>query len=53
MEEFIEMVKEGSMPLDSYTWTHSDAKLSTEQVQEMLAWAQRVRFSYSLAPQPE
>lgn len=39
-EEIIEMVKEGEMPLDSYTWTHGDAKLSQEQRQVLVAWAQ-------------
>lgn len=27
-EEAMEMVSEGEMPLGSYTWTHSDARLS-------------------------
>jgi len=30
-EEALEMVGEGHMPLDSYTWTHADARLSDEQ----------------------
>ena len=32
MEEVIEMVKEGEMPLDSYTWVHKDAKLTDDEV---------------------
>lgn len=39
-EEIIEMVKEGSMPLNSYTWTHGDARLSDQQRQTLVAWAQ-------------
>lgn len=39
-EEIIEMVKEGEMPLKSYTWTHGDAKLSQQQQQILVAWAQ-------------
>ena len=39
-EEIIEMVKEGEMPLNSYTWTHGDAKLSEQQRQTLVAWAQ-------------
>ena len=31
LEETIEMVKEGEMPLNSYTWTHKDAKLTEEE----------------------
>lgn len=39
-EEVIEMVKEGSMPLNSYTWTHRDAVLTAAQKQTLIAWAQ-------------
>lgn len=39
-EEIIEMVKEGDMPLKSYTWTHGDAKLSDEQRALITSWAQ-------------
>lgn len=31
LEECAEEVEHGEMPLDSYTWTHSDAKLTAEQ----------------------
>lgn len=39
-EEIIEMVKEGDMPLKSYTWTHADARLSDEQRALVTTWAQ-------------
>ena len=39
-EELIEMVKDGSMPLNSYTWTHGDARLTDQQRQTLVAWAQ-------------
>lgn len=42
MEETIEMVKEGEMPLDSYTWTHKDAKLTDEEKSKITGWAQSV-----------
>lgn len=31
LEEIEEMVKEGEMPLESYTWMHKDAKLTAEE----------------------
>lgn len=31
IEECVELVKAGEMPLSSYTWMHSEAKLSEEQ----------------------
>lgn len=43
MEETAEMVKEGEMPLNSYTWMHGDAKLTTEERQKLTAWADGVR----------
>ena len=33
LEELIEMVEEGEMPLNSYTWAHSEANLSAQQVE--------------------
>ncbi len=39
MEEIIEMVKEGEMPLDYYTWLHGDSKLTPEQKQQIIGWA--------------
>lgn len=39
-EEIIEMVKEGEMPLASYTWIHRDAILTEEQKQTLINWAQ-------------
>lgn len=39
-EEIIEMMKEGEMPMASYTWAHTDAKLSEQQRQTLVTWAQ-------------
>ena len=39
MEETIEMVKEGEMPLESYTWIHKNAKLTTDQRKRIEDWA--------------
>ncbi|MFN0213716.1 MAG: heme-binding domain-containing protein [Saprospiraceae bacterium] len=39
-EEIVEMLKEERMPLQSYTWAHHDAKLSEQQRQTLVAWAQ-------------
>lgn len=42
LEETIDMVKEGEMPLNSYTWIHKDAKLSMEEKTKITNWAQSV-----------
>ncbi len=52
-EELIEMVEGGEMPLNSYTWTHSEARLTEAQIQSIVTWAKRVRLKYSLEPKPE
>ena len=42
MEETIEMVKEGHMPLKSYLWIHKDAKLTQDEKDKITNWAQSV-----------
>lgn len=44
MEELIEEVEEGEMPLDSYTWTHGN--ITDEQRELLIQWALLVRMSY-------
>lgn len=44
LEELIEMVEEGEMPLDSYTWLHGN--LSEEDTKVLLQWAIMVRLGY-------
>ena len=53
LEELIEEVEEGKMPLDSYTWTHGDAKLSQEQIEALINWAKRARLKYAFIEQPQ
>ena len=53
LEELIEMVEKKEMPLESYTWVHTEANLSQEQIEEMVTWAEQIRFKYSLEPKPE
>ena len=44
LEELIEYVEQGEMPLDSYTWLHGD--LSTQDTETLLQWAQISRIKY-------
>lgn len=43
LEEVTSEVKEGVMPLESYTFIHRDADLTTEQRQLLTSWADDVR----------
>ncbi|MDO5969835.1 heme-binding domain-containing protein [Flavivirga aquimarina] len=52
-EELIEMVEDKSMPLNSYTWMHTEAKLTEDQITAIIDWAKQVRFKYSLESKPE
>jgi len=38
LEEMVEEVEEGKMPLESYTWMHHEAKLTEEQRQKLIDW---------------
>jgi hypothetical protein len=44
LEELLEMVEEGEMPLDSYTWLHG--KLSENATKLLLQWATVARLQY-------
>ncbi len=52
-EELIALVENKKMPLKSYTWAHSESKLSKEQIKAITDWAKLVRLTYSLKPKPE
>lgn len=43
MEEIIDQVKEGEMPLNSYTWIHKDAILNAEEKTALTSWANEIR----------
>jgi len=43
LDEFIKMLKEGEMPLQSYTLIHGDAKLTAAQIAELTNWAEQLR----------
>jgi hypothetical protein len=42
MEEVIEVIDEDAMPIDSYTWTHKDAILTSEEKSKLKNWAQSI-----------
>lgn len=53
LEELAEEVEEGHMPLPSYTWTHSDAKLSKEQIEAIEEWVKMARIKYAFLKDPQ
>ncbi len=43
LEECDEEVREGEMPLDSYTWVHGEAQLTDQQRQVLADWFKSIR----------
>ncbi len=46
LEELIEEVEEGEMPLNSYTWMHGN--LNEEDKEVLIKWAKELRSKYSV-----
>jgi hypothetical protein len=53
LEEVIEMIEDGEMPLKEYTWTHENARLTKEQREAIIAWAKKTRSLYQLNGIPQ
>jgi hypothetical protein len=43
LEEMVEMVESKNMPLKSFTWVHSEARLTDTQRVELAAWFESLR----------
>ena len=46
MDELWEEVEKKKMPLDSYTWTHSEANLTQDQIDAIVTWGKKVQADY-------
>lgn len=46
MDELHEEVEKKHMPLNSYTWTHTEANLSQDQIDAVVAWGKKVQTDY-------
>lgn len=48
LEECVEMIEEGEMPMNSYTWIHKEAKLTDAQRQLLIEWfkAEKIKLNY-------
>lgn len=53
LEELVEEVKKGKMPLKEYTWTHKEARLTETQKKSLLDWAIGVRSLYQISDSQE
>ncbi len=46
MDELHEEVEKKKMPLDSYTWTHTEANLTQDQINAVVSWGKKVQSEY-------
>lgn len=48
LEECVEMIEEGEMPMNSYTWMHPESKLTDAQKQLLIDWfkAEKAKLNY-------
>jgi len=46
LEELVEEVEKGEMPLESYTFIHQNARLTAEQTVALISWATGARSAY-------
>ncbi len=53
LEEVAEMIEDGEMPLNEYTWTHAEANLTDAQKQAIVQWVQNTRKQYQSVLKPE
>jgi Haem-binding domain len=49
-EELVEMVSEGEMPMNSFTWTHPEARLTNLQRKKMVDWLKTVESKEKKSP---
>ena len=50
LDEVVKELKEGGMPLPSYTWAHPEARLSADDQRLLTEWAQEMRKLYPAEP---
>lgn len=53
LDEIVDEVKEGGMPLPSYTWMHPEARLTAAEKKLLTDWAQAMRARYPTAPEKQ
>ena len=46
LDELVEEIKEGHMPLGAYLWMHKEAKLTQKQIEDIEAWVKLVKVKY-------
>lgn len=53
LEEIVDVLKDGVMPLKVYTWMHEEANLTNSQKESIIEWANKSKVLYQLNQQPQ
>lgn len=53
LEEVAQVLEENEMPLEEYTWTHEEARLTDAQRKAVIEWAKRTKLLYELDRRPK
>ncbi|MCE2611856.1 heme-binding domain-containing protein [Flavobacteriaceae bacterium D16] len=53
LEEVVEVIEGNEMPLEEYSWTHAEARLTEAQRKALIEWAENTRLLYKLNQRPE
>ena len=53
LEEVAQVLEENEMPLEEYTWTHEEARLTDAQRKAIIEWAKRTKLLYELDRRPK
>jgi hypothetical protein len=53
LEEVMQMIEDGEMPLNEYTWSHEEANLTKAQRNDIIEWVKQTRSLYQLNQQPK
>lgn len=53
LDEVAELAQKRIMPLESYTWMHDEAKLSNQQIKELIQWIDAYTVAHQLKDIPQ
>lgn len=53
LEEIEEVVIDGNMPLNQYTFFHNNTELTPNEVNKLVEWVRQTRIIYQLGKQPK
>ena len=53
VQHALQMIEDGEMPLNEYTWSHEEANLTKAQRNDIIEWVKQTRALYQLNRRPK